>query len=238
MYLRLVSFTFCIIFVIFAGLNPLFASTGQQSFSIYVAGLKVGELTYAVNTKGRNYAVRGIIRATGLVGAFTKFHFDATAFGKLRNGRHRTQKYSVSSDNGKRVSKKEMTFKNGIPTVTESEPRKDYWLSPAEQKGTVDPMTAIMALLADQPKGASCQLAMEIYDGARRFAVKLTETVASKGKLNCKGVYTKIGGYSEKQWAQGKGFPFELRYVLQEDIYRIDRLVMSTSRGRTSFIRR
>jgi hypothetical protein len=156
----------------------------------------------------------------------------------FQNSRHHTQKYSKRSDNGKRVSKKEMTFKNGIPTVTGSEPRMDYWLSPNEQKETVDPMTAIMALLADQPKGASCQLAMGIYDGARRFAIKLTETIISNGKLNCKGIYTKIGGYSEKQWAQGKGFPFELRCVLQDNIYWVDHLVMSTSRGRTSFIRR
>jgi len=67
-----------------------------------------------------------IIRATGLVGAFAKLHYDATAFGMFQNSRHHTQKYSKRSDNGKRVSKKEMTFKNGIPTVTGSEPRMDY----------------------------------------------------------------------------------------------------------------
>ena len=238
MYLRLVSFTFCMILITLVSLKPLFAGSGQQKFDIYITGLKIGELTYAVNTKGPNYAVRGIIRATGLVGAIAKFHFDATAFGKMYKGRHRAQRYTETSDNGKRISTKKMIYKNGVPTLTYSEPRKDYWVRPLEQKGTVDPMTAIMALLADQPKDASCRLEMDIFDGARKFSIKLIEKNTSDGKLSCKGTYTKIAGYSKKEWAQGKGFPFELKYILKYDIYRVDRLVMSTSRGRTSFIRR
>ena len=57
------------ILITLVSLKPLFAGSGQQKFDIYITGLKIGELTYAVNTKGPNYAVRGIIRATGLVGA-------------------------------------------------------------------------------------------------------------------------------------------------------------------------
>ena len=59
---------------IFASLKPVSAGAGQQKFSIYITGLKIGELTYAVNTKGTNYAVRGIIKATGLGGAISKFN--------------------------------------------------------------------------------------------------------------------------------------------------------------------
>ena len=238
MYLRLVSFTFCIILITLVGLKPVFAGSGQQKFGIYVTGLKIGELTYAVNSKGPNYAVRGIIQATGLVGAIAKFHFDATAFGKMIKGRHHSQKYIETSDNGKRVSIKKMIYNNGVPNLTYSEPRKDYWVWPSKQKGTVDPMTAIMALLANQPKGASCGLSMDIYDGARRFSIKLVKKITSGNKLSCKGTYTKIAGYSKKEWAKGKGFPFELKYILKDNIYQVDHLIMSTSRGRTSFIRR
>ena len=238
MYLRLVSFTFCTILLTFVSIKPVFAESGQQKFSIYKSGLKIGQLTYAINTKGPNYAVRGIIQATGLVSAIAKFHFDATAFGKMHKGRHRAQKYTESSDNGKRISTKKITYNNGIPTLTYSEPRKDYWVQPAEQKETVDPMTAIMAFLADQPKDASCSLGMDIYDGVRRFSIKLIEKTISDNKLSCKGTYIKIGGYSKKEWARGKGFPFELKYILKNSMFQVDRLIMSTSRGRTSFIRR
>tara|TARA_B100001173_G_C15835993_1_gene482566 strand:+ start:27 stop:710 length:684 start_codon:yes stop_codon:yes gene_type:complete len=223
---------------IFVSLKPVSAGSGQQKFSIYITGLKIGELTYAVNTKGTNYAVRGIIKATGLVGAIAKYNLDATAFGRVRKGNYRTQKYTETSDNGKRISTKKMIYKNGIPNLTYSEPLKDYWAKPSEQKGTVDPITAIMALLADQPLETECRLAMDIYDGARRFSIKLSEKIASDDKLSCKGNYKKIDGYSKKEWSQGDGFSFELKFVLKDGIYKVDRLVMSTKRGRTSFIRR
>lgn len=238
MYLRLVPFTFCVILISLVSLKPAFAGMGQQKFGIYITGLKIGELTYAINSKGLNYAVRGIIEATGLVGAITKFHFDATAFGKMYKGRHHTQKYTETSNNGNRVNTKKIVYKNGVPNLTYSEPLEDYWVRPSQQKGTVDPMTAIMVLLADQPKNTSCRLAMDIYDGARRFSIKLTKKIVSDYELICEGTYTKIAGYSKKQWAKGNGFPFEIQYTLKDNSHKVQRLVMSTSRGRTSFIRR
>ena len=238
MYLRLVSFTFCMILIIFMSLKPLFAGSNQHNFNIYVSGLKIGELTFAVNTKGSNYAVRGIIKATGLFGAIAKFHLDATAFGKVHEGSYHTQKYSEIANKGKRVSTKKMIFKNGIPNLTYSEPLKDYWAKPSEQQGTVDPMTAIMVLLSDKSKEPKCGLAMNVYDGVRRFSIRLSEKITLGEKHICKGMYTKIDGYSKKEWSQGGGFLFELNYISVDDNYQVERLIMATKRGRTSFIRR
>ena len=131
-----------------------------------------------------------------------------------------------------------MIFKNGIPSLTYSDPPKDYWAKPSDQTGTVDPITAIMVLLSDQSKEPECSLAMNVYDGARRFSIKLSEKLAFDEKLSCKGSYTKIDGYSKKEWSQGGGFLFELKYISEDDNYQVERLIMATKRGRTSFIRR
>ena len=213
------------------------AEVSQHKYNVYVSGLKVGEFDYAVNEKGSGYSLRALMRSTGIVGALAKYRYEGLSMGRKKQGRFFPQKYSENSDTGKRKSNKEMVYYNGVPRLTQTEERKEYWLNPKTQKNTIDPLSAIYRLLSDQPLNNPCKHNITVYDGARRYAITLISSQIEGDKMYCKGIFTRLGGYSEKELSKGIEFPFELQFSKQGDIFRLDRFVMSTLLGRASFVR-
>ena len=214
------------------------AEVSQHKYNVYVSGLKVGELDYAVNEKGSGYSLRALMRSTGIVGALAKYRYEGMSMGRKKKGRLFPQKYSENSDTGKRKSNKEMSYFNGVPSLKQTEERKEYWLDPKTQKNTVDPLSAIYELLADQPLNNPCKQNIIVYDGARRYAIKLVSFKIQDVEMRCKGIFTRLGGYSEKELSKGIEFPFELQFSKQGNIFRIDQFVMSTLLGRARFVRK
>ena len=214
------------------------AEVSQHNYNVYVSGLKVGEFNYAVNEKGSDYSLRALMRSTGIVGALAKYRYEGLSMGRKKQGRFFPQKYSENSDTGKRKSNKEMVYYNGVPNLTQTEERKEYWLDPKTQKNTVDPLSAIYGLLSDQPLNTPCKQNITVYDGARRYAIKLVSSQIEEDEMYCKGIFTRLGGYSKKELKKGIEFPFELQFSKKGNIFRIDRFVMSTLLGRASFVRK
>ena len=124
MNLQKILYLFCFGFGIVYCAQVASAEVSQHKYNVYVSGLKVGELDYAVNTKGSAYSIRALMRSTGIVGAFKKYRYEGLAMGRRKGGRKNTRKL----DTGNRKSNKEMVYKNGIPRLTQSEDRKDHWL--------------------------------------------------------------------------------------------------------------
>ena len=214
------------------------AEVSQHKYNVYVSGLKVGEFDYAVNEKGSGYSLRALMRSTGILGALAKYRYEGLAMGRKKQGRFFPQKYSENSDTGTRKSNKEMVYYNGVPRLTQTEKREEYWLDPKTQKNTVDPLSAIYGLLSDQPLNNPCKQNITVYDGARRYAIILVSSQIKDDEMYCKGIFARLGGYSEKELSKGIEFPFELQFAKQGDIFRIDRFVMSTLLGRASFVRK
>jgi len=237
MNLQKILYLFCFGFGFVYCAQVASAEVSQHKYNVYVSGLKVGELDYAVNTKGSAYSIRALMRSTGIVGAFKKYRYEGLSMGRTNNGRFFPQKYAENSDTGNRKSNKEMVYKNGIPRLTQSEDRKDHWLDPKTQKNTADPLSAIYGLLSDQPLEKPCTQNITVYDGARRYSIKLVSSQIDGTEMSCQGIFTRLGGYSEKELSQGIEFPFELQFSKQDNVFRIDRFVMSTLLGRASFVR-
>ena len=238
MILRTNPIPLLILLLVLSGTGIVFAGTSQNHFNIYVSGIKVGELDYAIDKKGYGYSVRAIIKSKGIVNVFANYHFDGAVVGRFYQDQYSPQKYLEKSDTGRRRTNKKMIYEKGIPVLTQSEERKPYWLEPQSQRNTVDPITAIYALLSDQPQKNSCKQNIQVYDGARRFSVEVASTTKDELGMVCEGIFTRIGGYSEKELAQGTEFPFKLEYAAVGNVFRIKRFTMTTLRGRASFVRR
>lgn len=214
------------------------AENRNHQFKVYVNGLKVGEFVYAETFISNAYATRGIIRSTGLAAVITQYKFDGEAHGRRSGNTFRPTRYREQSDTGNRSSNKEMIYKNGVPKLTSSDAAKEYWLKPSTQKGTIDPMTALMVLLSEQPKTNPCATTVDVFDGARRFSIALSAPKLEKDALICSGVFTRVGGYSKKEWSKGKDFPFTMRYRVTPSGYEVERFAITTLLGRASFVRR
>ncbi len=213
------------------------AETERAAYDVYVSGIKIGELQYAVAQSGNSYSSSGVLQSTGIVGAIAKYRYKATSQGTLQNGTYRPQRYTESSDTGRRKMEQSITYRNGLPRVNSSKLAKPYWADPSDQKGTVDPMTGIIATLADQPKSSPCTSKIDIFDGARRVQVTLSNAKISGQSLSCRGLYKRVDGFNKSELSEGVSFPFSLTYAAKGNVFRLNEFTIQTLRGRARFVR-
>lgn len=213
------------------------AETTSSTFNIYLRGIKAGQLKYAYSESGSNYSASGIIQSTGIIGALAKYKFTASTSGTLSKGIYAPRAYREESDTGRRQSEKTISYSNGIPKVSERKLPKPFWADPAQQKGTVDPMTAISIVLNDKTESTVCQTNFDMFDGARRVQITVGSPSKSENGLTCKGLYKRVEGFSNRELSEGRNFPFSVTYVNKSGKYQVSEFDVSTLRGRARFVR-
>ncbi len=124
MNLQKILYLFCFGFGFVYCAQVASAEVSQHKYNVYVSGLKVGELDYAVNTKGSAYSIRALMRSTGIVGAFKKYRYEGLAMGRRNKGNFFPQKYAENSDTGNRrimgVFSRKNTRKTRIPATVKA----------------------------------------------------------------------------------------------------------------------
>ena len=216
-----------------------YGKTQQHIFDVYILGLKLGRLNYAVEYKNNSYSAAGNLRSTGVFSAIAKYSFEASSQGKIERGVFKPTYYSERSDTGRRKEQKILRyFDHGIELETKKT-AKPYWQDPNQQMDALDPMSAIIFILRDQTEANVCKQNFAMFDGIRRVEIKFVEgEETTEGYLRCKGIYTRVGGYSAKELKDGTNFPFYVSYQIKSDDYRVISFQMTTTRGRAKFVRR
>ena len=216
-----------------------YGKTQQHIFDVYILGLKLGRLNYAVEYKNNSYSAAGNLRSTGVFSAIAKYSFEASSQGKIERGVFKPTYYSERSDTGRRKEQKILRyFDHGIELETKKT-AKPYWQDPNQQMDALDPMSAIIFILRDQTEANICKQNFAMFDGIRRVGIKFVEgEETTEGNLRCKGIYTRVGGYSAKELKDGTNFPFYVNYQIKSDDYRVISFHFTTTRGRAKFGRR
>ena len=230
--------TICFL-VVFLSPGYSYSKAQQNIFDVYILGLKLGRLNYAVELKDNLYSAAGNLRSTGIFSVVSKYKFEASSQGKFENGLFKPKYYSEKSDTGRRKEEKTLLYsRSSIELKTKKTP-KPYWQDPNEQLDTLDPMSAIIFILRDQKKANICAQDFAMFDGIRRVKIKFTHgEETSDGQLNCHGIYTRMGGYSAKELKDGRNFPFNVKYEYQNEFYKVISFQIETNRGRAKFVRR
>ena len=216
-----------------------YGKTQQHIFDVYILGLKLGRLAYAVEYKNNSYSAAGNLRSTGVLSAIAKYSFEASSQGKIERGVFKPKYYYERSDTGRRKEQKILRyFDHGIELETKKT-AKPYWQDPNQQMDALDPMSAIIFILKDQTEANICKQNFAMFDGIRRVGIKFVEgKETTEGYLRCKGIYTRVGGYSAKELKDGTNCPFYVNYQIESDDYRVISFQMTTTRGRAKFVRR
>lgn len=225
---------------------PSFSATlgaveGEEThrFDVFLLGIKAGELRYHKSVKGTAYSAQTVLETTGLVALLAPYMFQAEVTGQRLKNRYLPQSYLETSNTGKRITNKTMRYKNQRPTLLAAGERKKYWLKPADQKGTLDPLSALLALLDDAVSSQLCNADLPVFDGERRVSLSLSgPTKLPEDGLTCQGIYTRLGGFSKQELADGITFPFYINYHPIDAGYRVTKFSFSTLRGTATFERR
>lgn len=179
------------------------------------AGLPVGVLHLAVRRNATSYAATARLEAAGLARLLPSARFEATVQGLLRNGRPHPVRYAEDVNTGRRESRTEIMWEEGVPRLLRLEPPRpsEPWhIDPAAQGGALDPMSAVLSVLADVPARNACRLDLAVFDGRRRTQILLAPAPPSAGGPVCSGVFRRISGYSAEDLAERPEVPFRLTY--------------------------
>jgi hypothetical protein len=179
-------------------------------FDISVAGIRAGEITLSASRSGDVYHAGGRLRSTGLIGAVARLRFDGEATGRIdAAGRLVPDRYTASSRSTRSERETEIVFDNGAPVAVRVEPPRDREVDPAEQGGTIDPLSAAYALLLDTSEGAVCNRRVDLFDGSRRSQIAIGSAEDQDGAKVCNGLYTRVEGDSHSVSDQ-REWPFRL----------------------------
>lgn len=194
---------------------PVRAETLSAAFDVRIGALRLGALEMrGAETSGR-YEVQGAAQSTGLVGEFARWSVSAAAAGAVSDTRYSPSRFTSERRDRKGTTRTTFRYAAGTPQVTQTpadDNRKPWHAGPEDQRGTVDPLTAVWALLRDRPKAGACDLDLSSYDGRTRARLRLGGLRAEDGRLVCPGTYTRIDGYSDEEMKEQVRWSFSLIY--------------------------
>ena len=209
------------------------AESGRYAVSF--AGLGAGTLSFEATQSGDRYSVSSAARPGGVLGMLFDAKVDSQAAGTAQGNRYRPAEAREVTRRSGETTTRTLTYRGGVPAITDDPPDKPskHSAPPAEQKGTVDTTTAAFAILRDRPADMACQLDLAIYDGRKRHRIALTQAEPrAGGGLTCKGVYSRIAGFSPRDMSGQRDWPLTMIYDrLPDGSFRVASLSFETSVG-------
>jgi hypothetical protein len=198
--------------------TPALGQDGSEThvWDISLLGLRAATFAFDATASGPAYQVEGRMKASGGAALVKRLRFEGRAEGRLAKGLPAPARYRESVDTGTRQSDATLVWQGGVPAIesyASDQPADPAAPDPATQKGTVDPLTAAWTILRDTTPERACAVALQVFDGRRRTAVRLSDPQPAGDGIACKGEYRRLAGFTEKELAQGDRFPFTLTFA-------------------------
>lgn len=215
------------------------ARAEQAAFDFTVAGFPIGSIATSATQSGTRYSATADIDATGLVGFFTSFFFHGKSSGSVKpDGTVVPSRFEAQSKSSRAIRQTTIDWKNGKPVSVSIEPPRSDNADPAEQGGTLDPVSAAFRLLRDVPKAEACGVTVDMFDGSRRSRLQVGPGRVEGSVLTCEGSYARMKGESLGSLDRNK-FPFTLTFQIGADgIARVQRITAPTNFGSAVVARR
>ena len=199
----------------------------QAAYDFYIGGLPIAAIEVTGRIGDEGYDVGSTVRTRGLLHTMTRGSVDASAAGRMIGpGRVMPGRYATefsSTKGGRRVeiaydgpTRMDVTMK----PVPEPEPHDT---DPSLHGGTLDPVSAALALMMPADGDELCERTIPIFDGRRRYDVVLLpverrpddmarspEPVWNTPLVRCFGVYERIAGFEPELQTRQRFFPFDI----------------------------
>ncbi|MFZ1660957.1 MAG: DUF3108 domain-containing protein [Paracoccaceae bacterium] len=223
--------------------TPVLADQKNSAiFDVSIRGISAATLSLSGAVEGKSYAATGVLKSSGILGFLKKIRYDASVAGRTTDGRYTPSRYTEKADTGKRKSEAVMAYKSGVPQVKSynpPRPQRVEEIAPSSQGGTVDPLTALFAVVRDVPAAEACNLKLVLFDGRRRSQVVLGAPAAKGDTITCAGEYRRLKGFSADDMAEKSRFPFQLTYEdAGNGMVHVTEISMDTLYGKGRMIRR
>ena len=225
--------------LLFICVNCLPASSYENKdakFSLKIKGVYVGTLSFSGELEQGKYNIEGAIKSGGIFKLLNKQEYTANSSGELRGNSFIPQSYVEYRNKKGKKSSASLSYENGTPQIRLYAPAREVnadTIDPTTQKGSIDPLTAIYATLADIDNRKPCKIDLKVFDGKRQSSVQLFPILKKrKGLIMCFGEYNRVAGFSRKDMEEKTRFPFNLFYKrLSDTKYELKKLIIETIYG-------
>jgi hypothetical protein len=147
-------------------------------YKISVAGISIGRGDFAVEIAGERYAAVGSGRAAGFLRILVNGEATVTARGVLGEDKPVPSNFTAVMNSDDENSAVNMTLDNGVvknlTAETSVEPADRVAVTDAHRVGVIDPVSAMLVPGAPSPSPQACQRTLPIFDGRRRYDLKLS----------------------------------------------------------------
>mgnify|MGYP001025490610 CR=1 FL=1 len=237
--MRSIAQTFCLVTAITL---PASAQAENITLNLYAYGLKAGTILINGAENSAAYSVKGLLSPSRLLKTFKDVGYTGSAAGTIRQGAYFTRRYSGHARTGSRNSIVKMHWNGASPFVDRYSPerdRRDYDITPFEQTGTKDLLTAAYITFKTVISDELCNTTHDMFDGRRRSKISLDAPKISGNTAICTCGYKRISGFSTHQMQKGVNFPFTMRYERQDDgTFRFQEFTSEATFGKIRAIRK
>jgi hypothetical protein len=217
------------------------AAEDRARFDLWFAGLRLGEIRFAMSQDGTGWRAEGEMTATGLADLFMPSHGRAEARGGWAGELPAPEAFSADGDFGKHPQSVVLRHMPGAAPVIEAEPalrERDYDPAPETLVGALDPLSAAVAALTPRPPGKACGRSLPVFDTRRRFDLDVAPgTILADGRLRCEARYVRVSGFKEKHMALPP-HPFTTWWTLRDGVAHLERAMSATPWGNAVILRK
>ena len=178
------------VIAILLGAEPRLAAAEEASaiYRVYWAGLPAGDIKLTLRDDPAGYRDEIAIRTEGLPRLVTRFHGSAASGGKLVADRlpqpgYYDAHYDLRKSKNKRLSMRFVSRAGALvadrgPEDTSSKPP----LAEGFRQNVLDPLSALTAIRDALRRGKRGDFSVPVYDGSRRFDVKVRVLAKKAGE--------------------------------------------------------
>jgi hypothetical protein len=204
--------------------SPAFAAGGEAAdaptqassqlslaLTLYAGGISLGKVDMDATIRGGDYHVVSNLETSGIVNAFWQAQIQATSSGKIGPKSLAPALYdSFDTNHSGKKQEVSLTYEKDAPVRMYANPKfatKGYDVKPEEQKGTLDPLSAVIYITSGvgAAAGNPCGVVAPVFDGRRRYNIEITKVKDTTVKMD-NGLYTGKALLCEMKYKQLAGF--------------------------------
>lgn len=150
----------------------------RLSYDVYKSGFRALSLNFDLALDGSGYRTDARLESAGIIGWLFDWRLNAVSDGHLRETHVVPRRHRFANHWRGRVRTVEIGYQDGVPSEIRAEP--PYGDDPRRAvsagllPGSVDPMSAVTAIVLENATGALCRPTTAVYDGRRRYDAELT----------------------------------------------------------------
>jgi len=147
-------------------------------YDVYARGFPILSLDFNLNESAGTYEVTGVVRTQGALGLVSDFTLRTESRGAIAADTLRPSVHDSASRGRRKERRAHLDFHHDGSVVAALSPPEDpgHRLPTADEvAGTVDPLTAILAIGHAVAETGSCRAKVPVYDGRRRYDLTLAD---------------------------------------------------------------